>query len=190
MHFIVRARIFLARHGWVRWVIVISLTGGVGWSSYQQSSAVERSREAWGRTLEVVVARGDLEPGDPIEAELVALPAAMVPNAALTSQPADARLRQRVVSGAVITSADIATSPGPAALAEPGTAVVGVIDPLARRASIGLQVVVASEGVVLAASSTVVGVDDETVLVAVPAAEAPMVAAAAQLGTASLLFVP
>lgn len=190
MHFIVRVRIFLARHGWARWIIVISLTGGVGWSSHQQSSAVEREREAWGQTLDVVVARSDLEPGDPIEAELVALPAAMVPSAALTSSPADAHVRQRVVSGAVITSADIATSAGPAAFAKPGTAVVGVIDPLVRWASIGLQVVVTSEGVVLAASSTVVGVDDEMVLVAVPAAEAPIVAAAAQLGTASLLFVP
>ena len=114
----------------------------------------------------------------------------MLPSEALAALPPNGRVRQRVVSGAVITTADISRADGPAAFADPGTAVVGVIDLLAVGASIGLPVVVTSEGVVLAAAATVVGRDDEVVLIAVPVTEAPMVAAAAQLGTVSLLFLP
>ncbi len=190
MHFIVRVRIFLARHGWVRWAIVLALAAGVGWTNHQRASAVERERDSWGTTVDVVVASADLEPGDPIIAEVVALPAAMAPREALTSMPPEGRVRQRVVDGAVITTADISPVAGPAAFAEPGTAVVGVIDPLASDVSVGLTVVVTSEGVVLAAVATVVGAEDEVTLIAVPASEAPMVAAAAQLGTVSLLFLP
>ncbi len=190
MHFIVRVRIFLARHGWARWAIVLVLTAGVAWTSHQQASAVERERKAWGTTVDVVVARADLEPGDPIEADVVPLPSAMLPSEALTSLPSSGRVRQRVVSGAVITTADVSTAVGPAAFAEPGTAVVGVIDPLASDPSIGLPVAVTSEGIVLVAAATVVGADDDVILIAVPTSEAPMVAAAAQLGTVSLLFLP
>jgi hypothetical protein len=68
--------------------------------------------------------------------------------------------------------------------------VVGVIDPLASDPSIGLPVAVTSEGIVLVAAATVVGADDDVILIAVPTSEAPMVAAAAQLGTVSLLFLP
>lgn len=190
MHFIVRVRIFLARHAWARWAIVLALTAGVGWTSHQRATAVERKRNAWGTTVEVVVASADLEPGDRIDAEIIALPAAMLPSEGLTSLPPDGRVRQRVVIGAIITTADISTVDGPAAFAEPGTAVVGVADPLAVGASIGLPIMVTSEGVVLAAAATVVGADGEVVLIAVPVSEAPMVAAAAQLGMVSLLFVP
>lgn len=190
MHFIVRVRIFLARHGWARWAIVLVLTAGVAWTSHQQASAVERERKAWGTTVDVVVASADLEPGDPIEADVVPLPSAMLPSEALTSVLSSGRVRQRVVSGAVITTADVSTAVGPAAFAEPGTAVVGVIDPLASDPSIGLPVAVTSEGIVLVAAATVVGADDDVILIAVPTSEAPMVAAVAQLGTVSLLFLP
>ena len=82
------------------------------------------------------------------------------------------------------------TAVGPAALAEPAMAVVGVIDPLASDPSIGLPVAVTSEGIVLVAAATVAGADDEVILIAIPICEAPMVAVAAQLGTLSLLFLP
>ena len=190
MHFIVRVRIFLARHGWARWVIVLALAACVGWTSHQRATTVDRERHAWGTTVDVVVARADLEPGDPIDAEVIALPAAMLPSEALTSLPPNGRVRQRVVNGAIVTTADISTADGPAAFAEPGTAVIGVVDPLAGHASIGLPVAVSSEGIVLAAAAIVVGGDEDVVLIAVPESEAPMVAAAAQLGTVSLLFLP
>lgn len=190
MHVTVRIRIFLARHGWVRWAIVLVLAAGVGWGSHQRAAAVERERASWGTTVDVVVAGANLVPDGAIDVIVRALPVAMLPTEALTTLPTDARLRQHVVEGAVLTSADITAASGPAALAEPGTAVVGIVDPLVRHASIGLTVAVASEGVTLANHATVVAVDNELVLIAVPRSEAPAVAAAAQLGSASLLFLP
>lgn len=90
----------------------------------------------------------------------------------------------------MITTADVSTADGPAAFAEPGKAVVGVVDPLASDPSIGLPVAVTSEGIVLVAAATVVGADHEVILIAVPISEAPMVAVATQLGTVSLVFLP
>lgn len=190
MHTIVRVRVYLARHDWIRWAIVAVLAAGVGWVGHQRAAAVERERVAWGATVEVVVASADLVPGGPLNVEVRSLPAAVLPRSALESVPPDARLRQYVAHGAVLTSADVASAPGPAGLAVTGSAVVGVIDPLARGASIGLAVAVASEGVTLAAVATIVGIEGEVVMIAVPSAEAPSVAAAAQLGTAALLFLP
>ena len=189
MHVTVRIRIFLARHAWVRWAIIVALTVAVGWTVHHRGAAVERERASWGATIDVVVARSDLQPDGAIDAAIVAMPAAMVPPAALTALAPDTRLRRHVVIGAVLTSADVTVDPGPAAFAEDGTAVVGVIDPLARSASIGLQVAVTSEGVTLAERASIVGVDTDVIFVAVPEAAAPMVAAAAQIGNVSLIFL-
>lgn len=93
MHLIVRARIFLARHGWARWAIVLVLTAGVAWTSHQQANAVEREREAWGTTVAAVVASADLEPGDPIVADVVSLPTATLSSEALNSPPSSGRVR-------------------------------------------------------------------------------------------------
>ncbi len=67
--------------------------------------------------------RQPLEPGDPIVAELVALPIAALPDAALTDQPDGAVVRQRVAAGEVLTRLDVTSRSGPATLAEPGTVV-------------------------------------------------------------------
>ena len=109
---------------------------------------------------------------------------------ALEELPAGARLRQRVAHGEVLTELDIADRRGPAALADAGTLVVALSDPLSRNVTTGLPVQVAADGIVLAGSATVVDIADEIVFVAVDAVDAPAVAAAAQQGIASLLYVP
>ena len=63
-------------------------------------------------------------------------------------------------------------------------------DPLCRYLPIGLDVLVAADGLVLAESATVVDLVGEITFVAVAAAEGPAVAAAAQQGLASLLYLP
>lgn len=190
MHVSVRIRIFLARHGWVRWAVALLLAVGVASLSLRQSAAVERERASWGTTVDVLVADGDHRPGDPVDASLVALPAAMVPRTALTVLADGARVRQSVPDGGVLTDGDVTAAGGPAAFADPGTVVVGVRDPLAHGASTGVRVRLASDGIVLATDATVVGADDDVIMVAVPESAAPMVAAAAQIGAVSVLFVP
>ena len=59
-----------------------------------------------------------------------------------------------------------------------------------RLVAIGLDVQVAADGIVLAEAAAVVDVVDDVVFVAVREADGAVVAAAAQRGIASLLYVP
>lgn len=187
---IARARIFSARHSWFRWSVVALLAVAAGFATHQQLVAVDAERAAWGDTVDVVVATRDLAPGEALATELVAVPRAVAPPAALSAIPDAARLRQRVMHGEILTHADVTSAPGPAAAADPGQAVVAIVDPLVRNVSVGLAVRVTSEGVTLARDGTVTSVVDDVVFVAVAEDDAPMVAAAAQAGLASLIFLP
>ncbi len=189
-----KLRVTLARHRWIRWVIVALAASLAGLFATQRVAVVDAERDAWGTTVDVVVARADLAAGDSIDGATTVhtepWPAALVPASALREVPADARLRQRVNAGEALTEADISSGVGPASLADEGTAVVGISDALARNATVGLDVQVSSEGIVLAAHATVVEVTDDVTYVAVAIDDAPAVAAAAQAGFASLIFLP
>ena len=94
----------------------------------------------------------------------------------LDALPADARLHRRVGVGEMLTDLDLTAVPGPAARAAPGTVVVALTDPLSRGVSIGLEVQVAADGMVIAESATVVEMIDDVVFVAVDASTAATVA--------------
>jgi hypothetical protein len=68
--------------------------------------------------------------------------------------------------------------------------VVALADPLGRDVAIGLEVQIAADGIVLAGTATIVEVVDDVVFVAVAAGDGAVVAAAAQRGIASLLYLP
>ena len=138
----------------------------------------------------MLVASRQLEPSDPIVAELVELPLAALPVDALSDVPETGSVRQRVAIGEVLTTLDVTGSVGPAALAEPGTVVVALSDPLARAVIVGLDVQVTADGLVLADAARVTGIVDEVIFVAVSERDGPVVAAAAQQGIASLLYLP
>ena len=186
----VRVRVFLARHRWIYWFVVIMLAGAVGLMVHVELRKVDAARAAWGETASVLVAVNDRAAGDLPSVERRYLPAALVPRAALRSLPVGATLRQRVTAGEVLTSTDITAVAGPVGGATTESVVVGIIDPLARGAVVGSRVRIASEGIVLAESGEVVALAGEIVFVAVASADAPMIAAAAQVGLASILFVP
>ena len=118
------------------------------------------------------------------------LPVAALPDGALDTLADGALVRQRIAAGEILTELDVTARAGPAALAEPGTVVVALSDPLARGVVVGLAVQVSADGVVLADDAVVSGVVDDVVFVAVSEPDGPRVAAAAQQGTASLLFLP
>jgi hypothetical protein len=190
LHVSVRFRVFLAHHRWIYWIVVVALAGAVGLMVHAELRKVDAARAAWGETASVLVADDDRVAGDPPSVERRDLPEALVPRAALRSLPAGATLRQRVTTGEILTSTDITAAPGPVGGATTELVVVGIMDPLARGAVVGSRVRVSSEGIVLAESGEVVSLADEIVFVAVDSADAPMVAAAAQTGLASILFVP
>ena len=190
MHVVARARFVLARRPWVYWAVVAVLASALAAAVDVRFTSLDEARRTWGSTRTVLVTRRPLEPGDPLDVHPVDLPIAAIPPGALDDVPGDARLHQRVGIGEVLTDLDLTAVAGPAARAAPGTVVVGLTDPLSRGVSIGLEVHVAADGLVIAESATVVEMIDDVIFVAVDASAAPTVAVAAQHGIASLLYLP
>jgi hypothetical protein len=190
MHVVASARLVLARRPWVYWAVVAALASTIAVVVDARLTSLDEARRHWGATRSVLVAERRLGPGDEIAVRSVDLPRAALPPDALGDLPDGARLQQRVGTGEVLTELDVTMLPGPAGRATVGTVVVALSDPLGRGVTIGLRVQVAADGLVLAASATVVDVIDDVVFVAVDASAAPTVAAAAQQGIASLLYLP
>ena len=190
MHVAARARLLLARRPWIYWAVVASLAIVAAAIVHSEITSIGAERDRWGDTRAVVVARHQLEPGDPITVDLVTLPVAALPDGALEEAPTGALIRQRVAAGEVLTELDVTTRGGPAALADSGTVVVALADPLARDVVAGLRVRIAADGLVVAESAEVTAVVDEVIFVAVDDRDAAPVAAAAQQGLATLLYLP
>jgi hypothetical protein len=190
MHVAARARLALARRPWIHWSAVAVVAAIVALSVHTQLAALERARLEWGTTRSVLVAREAAEPGERVAANRTEIPVAALPDGALEQWPPGATLTRRVGRGEILTALDVTTAPGPAALAEPGTVVVAVPDPLAGVAAVGGHVLVAADGMVLSERAVVVGLGPEVVFVAVVRAEAAAVAAAVRHRTASVLFLP
>jgi hypothetical protein len=190
MHVAARARLVLARRPWIYWVVVAVLATLAATAMRNEMASIASERDRWGSTRAVLVAAHQLEPGDPIVADLVLLPLAALPTTALGEFPEGGTVRQRVAAGEVLTELDVTTSDGPAALADPGTVVVALSDPLARHVIVGLDVQVTADGLVVADEARVTGIVDDVIFVAVSERDGPTVAAAAQQGIASLLYVP
>jgi hypothetical protein len=190
-----RLRHELARRRWLSRSFVLALVACSLWAVTTLTASVDAERARWGETIDVLVATAELEPGAPMQplVRAVASPRALVPERALPPDAVDGATvaRRRIPSGAIVSELDIAASAAPRALLEPGQVAVAVNEAIASGARVGDSVMVATEGVVLAASATVVGTTDHAVLLAVDVSEAAMVAAAAVgPGGVSLLLTP
>jgi len=190
MHIAVRARLVVARHPWVYWAACVLIAALAAMLVGRYASALDEARRSWGTSRRVIVANADHLPGEPLDAESTTMPLAVLPSGAIQSFEPGAIVRQRVTAGEIVVEADLAVPGGPAALADAGTLVIGIHDPLAAKVRIGLDVQIASDGVVLADEGRVVDLSDGVVFVAVDAPAAAMVAAAAHSGTATIVFVP
>ena len=190
MHVAARARLALARRPWIYWAVVATFAALAVVVVQSEMASIDAERNRWGTTRQVLVARQQHEPGDSLTADLVELPVAALPADALVEASAGSLIRQRVAAGEVLTAVDITDVVGPAALAEPGTVVVALSDPLARSVVPGLRVEVTADGLVLADSAAVTDVVDDVIFVAVGERDAAAVAAAAQQGVASLVYLP
>jgi hypothetical protein len=190
MQLITRARFELARRPWIYWTLVAALAVAVVALVRAELATIDARRDAWGTRRVVLVVDGDHAPGDEPRVRRVTLPAPAVPQSALSTVTGGARLRQHVADGEVLVDVDILAGDGPAARAPSGTVVVAIVDPLMRAVRPGARVEVAAEGTVIAAPASIADVVDEVAFVAVDPTDAAAVAAAARLGTASLLYVP
>lgn len=186
-------RLALARRPWIRWLAIGTAAVAAGWLVLGQLQDVDEARRSWAEQRTVFVAARDHAPGDLFAVEERLLPIAAVPSAALAESPSGSAVRQWISVGEVVTRADVAGGIGPAAAADVGEVVVAVSDPLLLGAmstvSIGLDVAVHSEGIVLAEQARIVAIDGEVVFVALDPADASSVSAASQMRLASLAFL-
>jgi SAF domain len=186
------ARRILVRRPWIYWSFVAVATIGTAASMLQRTDHIDAAREAWGTSRTVWVAVGPHVPGDALTAETREVPAAIVPDGALTDadRPIGAIARQRIGAGEIIHLVDVAANDRPQAITPVGWLAVPVIESPPSAARLGDRVVVASDGLVISADAVVVGANDEVTLIAVPAADAPGVAAADDAGALTLLLRP
>jgi hypothetical protein len=190
----VAVRRLLARRPWIHWLVVLSAAASAGAVVRERVSGIDEARRSWGDARQVLVARHDTRPGEPLQVDLHDVPTAVAPPGALTADAIGEPLiaRQDVSAGEIVTATDVgrAGHQGPAALIADGWVAVPIVESPASGAAIGAHVRIVGDGVVLAPEATVVGFHDDVTLVAVPAGVAPMVAIGAQASGVTVLLVP
>ena len=192
MHVAARIRHVLARRPWLYWLAILVVAAAAATVAADAGAAVDDARRAWGRTRPVVVARVDLEPGDPLAGGTTtrSLPVPLLPPSAVDEVASGAVARQHLGAGEVVVAADVAASGSPQALIPPGWSAVAVAEVVPTGAAIGDRVTAVADGVVLASDGRVVGHVGDAVLVAVPDDDAPALAAASAAGGAALVLRP
>lgn len=102
-----RLRVALARRPWMYWLFVAACAAFV-WSTLASAQArLNKQREQWGQTRRVWVAAADISAGDVVRVIARDYPVAMVPESALTDEPADATASAAIAAGEVLVTADV-----------------------------------------------------------------------------------
>lgn len=187
-----RGRRLVARHRSLRWMPVLAASLAVVSSVTAHHRRIDAERRAWGDTVAVWTAAGNLAPGDPLVAQRREVPVALVPDDVFAAEaiPDDQVARQHVADGTIITAVDVAAGGGPEALIPIGWRGVPIDEITISGASVGDRVDVVSDGIVVATSALVIRRDGGAMMVAVPADAAPLVALANQSGVALLRIPP
>ncbi|MCU1391968.1 MAG: hypothetical protein JWM34_396 [Ilumatobacteraceae bacterium] len=182
MRWVSQLRMLIARRPWIHWSIVVVLALLVCWSVAAALAGVRREQSAWGRSREVYMTTRAVSAGEPIAAAARRreVPLALVPASALdTLAPTDAATHA-LGAGEIVVHTDIAAEGGPTALLPVGWLAVDVADvPNATLFAIGDAAAVLADGRTIAAHAVIVAVTATDVVVGVPDADAPAVAAAA-----------
>lgn len=188
----VRVRHALLRRPWIYWLAVALVAAATMFVVAAAMAAVADQQRAWGAPRHVLVATRDATAGEAVlaVAAVTSWPAPMLPPSAVGSVDEATVLRRPVSDGEVIVADDIAATTGPQALIPPGWLGVPVREAVASGVSTGATVTVISGGLVLATDAVVAGSLSEGVLVAVPSADAPVVAQAATTGDVVLSLQP
>jgi hypothetical protein len=165
----------VARHPWVYWLVVALVAGSVGLGTARALAGVEAARRSWGEQETVWVASTAIDPGQPLTADRRSVPRAMAPSSAISTVPVDAVARQHISAGEIVTVADIAAG-GSAGLVPDGWVALVVPSP-GGHFTIGDHLHVYS-GDRLVVAALVVDVGESDLMVAVPEADAPVLATA------------
>ncbi|MFN6119454.1 MAG: hypothetical protein ACK5CE_07445 [Actinomycetes bacterium] len=173
---LVRLRTFLARHRAVHWTLVASAALAAGALVATRVAAVERERLAWGESVTVWVADAEVAAGGAVAARRTAMPLALVPDGALTVEPAGATALRTVGRGEVLTHRAVGDPRSLVGAARRAVAVPA--DDTTLPVEVGDRVAVVAAGAVLATGGVVVEVRPTVVVVAVDATDGAAVASA------------
>ena len=183
MQLLAGVRLTLARRPWIYWLTIVAVAVGVGLGTARALARVDAARLAWGEQQTVWVATAAIEPGQPIVADRRRVPRAVVPITAVGSSPSSAAARQRIAAGEIVTVEDVAAS-GTAGLIPAGWVALAVTSAAGHLAT-GDHVRLYA-GDQLVATGLVVDSGDDELMVAIPEAAAPAMAAALQAGTVTI----
>lgn len=181
----------MARRPWIGRLVVAALALVAGSGVLRAEQRAESARAAWGDTVDVLVADVDIGPGDPLQGAVStrSRPQPLVPPTALRDAPPGAVARQRIAAGELLVATDVAPAPGAAALVPDGWLAVAIVLDRSSRPPVetgdGVTVVAGSATI---GEGVVVALDDDRVVVAMPADSAPEAAAAASSGDANILW--
>ena len=187
MHQLAWIRLMVARHPWIYWLTIAALASLVGLSAQRAVAGVDAQRRSWGRQQSVWVASAATEAGEVIAADRSEVPAAVAPvEAALEVRPGTVA-RQHIGAGEIVTSSDI-TAAGPAGLI-PADWAAFALPASVEHFTTGDHVGVYA-GDQFLTPGLVVATGETDLMVAIPAASAPALAAALLAGAATLALTP
>ncbi len=174
MHQLAWARLIMARHPWIYWLAIAVVASLVSLGVARALGDVDAARRSWGEQQAVWMATDAIEPGDAITAERRNVPRAVAPPGAVTDNPV-AIARQRIGSGEIVTTADVAAA-GSAGLIPAGWVAFTVsasVEHFATGDHLGVYA-----GDQFVAAGLVVDEGESDLVVAIPAGAAPAMAAA------------
>jgi hypothetical protein len=122
-------RMSVARHPWLRWLLVLGCAATAGVMVARGVADLGAAHDAWGETVSVAVARRDVDRGasiGPDDVELRSWPRALVPPTASDTLPLGQTAWQRLGAGEVVSHLDLTPGPDLADRLTPGTAGVAV----------------------------------------------------------------
>jgi Flp pilus assembly protein CpaB len=189
------------------WVLSLALALAAAAAAASAVSGAEAARARWGRSVAVVVATRDIEPGDPLAGAGLVLerrPRSTVPASALTRIPPDAVAGSAIVDGEVLVAERLAGEGlrGAAARLPRGTRAMaipaepGLTPPLDVGDVVDVVVAVPTDeagsgppGFTLVTGALVVAVSEDATTIAVPRDDVPRVAVALGAGAVTLALV-
>jgi hypothetical protein len=182
-HIAATLRWWLARHRWFYWIVLAGCVAATASAAWSLDASWRRERATWGTSRAVWIAAGDIAPGEEMMVVAAEWPLAIVPPGALDAAPAHGIARQRIGAGEVVTVHDV--RPADDAELVPRGHVAVPINGVFPMIIEGSRVRIMADGVAVGDGS-VARAETDWLLVVLPVADAPAVAAAAHDGRASV----
>ncbi len=182
-------RLFLIRYRLAYWALAAVCALFLGWSVHRQNQRVDDARAAWTHRAPVLVLAKDIDAGQPIGRDDVTraeAPTHVVPEGRLVTVPTAAVARVGLGRGTILAQ-ELIIEPG-VGLDADHRGVALPVEETTPPLRPGQRVDLVSTGVVASREASVLRVDDEQTVVAVPLSDVAAVTAAAREGDLTIVL--